>query len=230
MKSSFYLALIASSLSFFQSCMDNSKQIENIQRHMEDEGMTNLKLSHSMSVYIDFLQAKTNSKADITVNSVALENTDSIVDYLTIELIQESLDTNHSNIEKLELFSRIAKDIKPLMISLPLIEGLRIIQKSESEIGGVLKSSSELKYESSIQTIPDGAMSNYQIQGDTISFEDYFYNDQIAYKGQLVNYQRTGYWEYWHANGQKKKEGKFENDEKVGPWKSWSASGVELQQ
>ena len=230
MKSIFYLALTASSLLFFQSCMDNSKQIESIQRHMEEEGLTNLKLSHSMSAYIDFLQAKTNSKVDITVNSIFMENTDSIVDFLTINLIQESLDTNHSNIEKSELLSRIAKDIKPLMNSLPLIEGLTILQKSESEMGGVLKQSSELKYESAIQAIPDGAMSNYQIHGDTINFEDYFYNDQIAYKGQLINYQRTGYWEYWHANGQKKKEGKFENNEKVGPWKYWSATGVELQE
>ena len=57
------------------------------------------------------------------------------------------------------------------------------------------------------------------------AYTAYFTDGSVKTKGQYVNNQATGFWEYFYENGKPKMRGILENNQNAGPWEYFFESG-----
>ena len=207
----------------------HDKKVEILKKHMETIGFNNFQLDPSLEVYIQLMKAKTKTNINYGFECEFYGEKDSIIDSFTIELFKDSIDINHKDIPINTLLENIAKDIKPLIEKDGRFEAISIVWSDTMNINGNVGLAKDIAYKSYITEIPNKSNSIYKLKGDTISFKDYYYNNIIAYRGQILGGKRVGYWEYWYSNGKKRKEGEFKDGEKVGEWKYWNENGDELK-
>ena len=56
-------------------------------------------------------------------------------------------------------------------------------------------------------------------------------NGKLKCIGMLTNtVEKTGWWRYWHDNGQKAIEGEYSHNEKCSKWTAWYANGQKQQE
>jgi hypothetical protein len=208
------------------SCTDEKKSAL-MTKHSESPNIKNFKFTPQLSVCLSLITAKTNTSVAFTgINSNFVDDSDSIIDIYGLELIQNSPDTNHQMLSKGKIIRAMAEDLKPLVEEYKFLKGISIKLTSKKELNSITTSSSETSYEGAIEQINPGKF-NYTMQGDTLVFEDFYYNGIPAYSGKILGDKRVGYWKYWYSNKNLKKEGQFADDEKTGTWKYWDKNGIQ---
>jgi antitoxin component YwqK of YwqJK toxin-antitoxin module len=225
MRSTLTKSIIVSLIAACISCSDNKKQ-ELLKNHFQNSEIKNFKIKPELSVYLQLMSKKT--KTSITSAGYEcefLENTDSIINYFSLEINQDSIDTNHKDLSKEKILENIAIDIKPMVENYNLFQGVSIVLTSKKQLTENVGTGMEIIYKQPLSNILNNSKYKYEFIGDTLSLEDYYYNGIQAYSGKILNNNREGYWVYWYPNGKKKKEGMFVNDEKMGEWKYWNENG-----
>jgi antitoxin component YwqK of YwqJK toxin-antitoxin module len=64
-----------------------------------------------------------------------------------------------------------------------------------------------------------------QMQGPTKHVQ-YHRDGSIWAKGEMLDGQQTGYWEWFRKDGTKMRSGTFENGQQVGDWTTYDKSGA----